>query len=356
MYRWTLHISAYSRLALLYALLLTPALALQMQSVYAIPQVQQRFVQISDSQVNATAVHNMGFSFTDFGSPVGSVTFTYCANSPISEDPCVAPSGLDVAGVVLSSQSGEVGFVLDGSTTTNRIVISRSAVAPTAPTAVSRYAFNNVVNPDSDGSYYVRVQTYSSTDGTGLALEDGGLVFAIVRQFNVTAEVPPYLLFCAAVTIASYDCSSATSFFIDLGEFSTATTRAASSEMIVATNAGYGFTVSLAGTTLTSGNNEIDPLASPAGSNPGVSQFGLNLRANSNPSIGADPAGPGTSVAASGYNSANAYKFASGDAVVSSTTTTDLKKFTVSYIANISDDQNPGIYATTISYIALANF
>jgi hypothetical protein len=357
MQHWIIYKFVHARYLLAGLILFAPILAPALTPIYAIPQVQERFDRISDSQPSAVAIHAFGFRYTDLANPVGSVAFEFCSNSPIVGDACVAPTGLDTSAAGILSQGGEVGFAINGSVTTaNKLVIGRTPSVPSAPNAVSQYQFQNVTNPSVEGSHYVRVQTFSSVDATGAALEDGGVVFSINEMFDVSAEVPPYLKFCTSVTIVNFDCASATSFFIDFGEFSRSQPRSASSEMVVATNAGLGFTISLAGTTLTSGNNTIPIMPVAAASTPGNSQFGLNLRANSNPGIGADPIGPGVANATSQYGTPNLFRFTQGDSIVTSTGTTDNRKFTVSYIANINAAQPGGVYSTTISFIALANF
>jgi hypothetical protein len=202
----------------------------------------------------------------------------------------------------------------------------------------------------------VRIETFTSTDATGADVEQGGVVFAIVPALTVTSIVPPYIRFCASVTIAGYDCSTATSYFIDMGEFSTSNTTRVSSEFVVATNAGYGYSVTMSGTTLTSGNNTIPAIFPGGGSTIGTNQFGVNLRANSTPSIGADPNGLGVGVVALEYNTPNLFRFRSGDTLVTSNNSSDNQKFTVSYVTNINGAQPAGYYATTITYICLANF
>jgi hypothetical protein len=126
--------------------------------------------------------------------------------------------------------------------------------------------------------------------------------------------------------------------------------------MLVATNAPYGLNITSIGNSFTSGNNVIPALASPSSSSIGSSQFGLNLRDNSSPDIGEEPAGIGAASVNPQYNAPNLYKFVNGEAVASSTGTSDFKKFTVSYIVNVSQDQKPGIYSTTLLYNCLANF
>jgi hypothetical protein len=316
--------------------------------------LDDRYVRLTNSAASLPSSYTFGFRLSELSTPVGSISFEFCSNSPIIGDPCVPIAGFDTTTAVFSTQQGEAGFALSGSSTSERIILTRPAALPTGNPA--QYIFTNIANPSADGSYYVRIQTFTSTDATGQDIESGGVVFATVQGLSISTEVPPYLRFCAAVTIVALDCSTATSYLIDLGEFSSSQTAAASSEMLVATNAASGYSITVAGTTLTSGNNIIPALAG-VGSIKGVSQFGINLRSNSNPSIGANPIGPGVGgLVTAGYNSPNAFRFQQGDILVSSPGSSDNQKFTISYITNVSSGQAPGYYATTMTYICLANF
>jgi hypothetical protein len=324
------------------------------QRTFAFAKLQNRFDRLSDGSVSATATHLVGFTYTDTTDPVGSVEIEFCSNDPFPGLPCTAPSGFDLTAATLASQTGETGFVIHPSSTANKIILTR---APSAPGAVAAtYQFDNVVNPDSSGTYYIRLRTFASLDGTGVENEKGGVAFAITEVFNVTTEVPPYLIFCAAITISSLDCSTATSFFMDMGDFRTTATSSGTSQMMAATNAAFGYTISISGTTLTSGNNVIPALSTQTASSTGTSQFGINLRANTNPAVGSNPSGPGSATVTANYNSPNLFRFVSGDAVASASGTNSERLFTISYITNISAAQSPGIYATTVSYICLANF
>ncbi|HTE22649.1 MAG TPA: hypothetical protein VK674_06435 [Candidatus Limnocylindria bacterium] len=358
MRHWLLVAPHVARHLLVPILLLAPVWAIFLPpAVYAIPQVQDRYDKMSSSVPLANATHQMGFRYTDFANPVGSVSFEFCSNSPIVQVVCVPPTGFDISAAVLVSQSGQTGFAIDGaSTTTNKLVLTRAAQTPAPASAGSVYMLSGVTNPVTPGSHYARIQTFASTDGTGLALEDGGLALAILDAFSVSSEVPPYLEFCASVIITGFNCTSATSFFIDLGELSKSSAKVASSQIVGATNAGFGYSVTLAGTTLTSGNNVIPAMAVRAGSSPGTGQFGLNLRANNNPGIGANPAGPGTASPTAEYAAVNQFKFAPGETIITTGTTSDFRKFTVSYLTNAANSQAAGVYATTVSFIALANF
>jgi hypothetical protein len=220
----------------------------------------------------------------------------------------------------------------------------------------SSYTLDNVVNPSADGSYYIRLQTFSSDDASGAETDHGGLAFAINAQVSITAKVPPYLLFCGGVSIPSFDCDTAAGDYINFGNLSSASTSSAQAQLLIATNAGNGYAIDYGGTTLTSGNNIIPALNVADVSRPGVSQFGINLAANQDPAIGLNQQGPGAGSVAPAYAQPNLYKFLANDVVATSTGTSDYTRYTVSYVANISKTQPAGVYASTLTYVALANF
>lgn len=144
---------------------------------------------------------------------------------------------------------------------------------------------------------------------------------------------------------------------IELGELTDSTTGSDSHTMVVSTNAVNGFTITVFGSTLTSGTNSIDALLAAAASSLGSKQFGINLVDNTSPNIGADPIGTAPiGSAATGYDAANQFKFVSGNTVASATNAINQTTFTVSYIANISTDTAGGTYTTTLTYSATANF
>lgn len=313
-----------------------------------------RFDRMSSATVSESATHLIGLTITQPTTDLGSIEIEFCSNNALPGTVCNPPLGFSLTGASLSNQSGNSGFTIHPSSNINRIVLTRISSLPN-PVA-STYQFDNVINPSAIGSYFVRLRTFSSTDATGGSIEEGGIAFAINEMFNVASEVPPYLKFCTGATVTNYDCSTATNFFINLGEFSTGSASSASSEFVTATNAGYGFSVTYNGTTLTSGSNTIPELVPGGGSLPGTSQFGINLRANTNPGVGAEPNGPGTATITPAYIAPNVFRFVSGESIVSTSTTSDNQKFTVSYLVNINGSQPAGVYATTLTFICLANF
>jgi hypothetical protein len=81
----------------------------------------------------------------------------------------------------------------------------------------------------------------------------------------------------------------------------------------------------------------------------------MNLRVNTSPAVGSNPSGVGTGVISPSFSVPNSYFF-NNQVVASSVKSTDFNVFTVSYIVNISGDQQPGIYTTTLTYVAVAAF
>jgi hypothetical protein len=321
-------------------------------------ELSERSLKISDSSAGTHDVtYDASFTLTTPGA-IGSIAIEFCSNSTFVTDPCTAPYGLDALNATIAQQSGATGFQLSPDSTVNELLLTRASVySPAVPVS---YTFQHMVNPTDNGSYYVRVLTYASSDGSGPATDDGGMAFVMQQSISigVSTEIPPYLTFCVADVIPSFthDCSGETGDYIDLGNFDTSHTSSGTTQFMTATNAQSGYSVYVQGDTLTSGNNIISPATADSGSQVGTSQFGINLRANTNPVIGANPDGPGSGIATSNYDKTNLYQYNSGDAIASSLNADDFRRYTVSYIVNIAKSQPVGIYASTFTYICLANF
>jgi hypothetical protein len=319
----------------------------------AAAQLTNRSVRVSSAQPSVVTAHSFLFTYATSVS-VGSLVFEYC-DSPIFEYPCTAPAGLDVTAASLDSQSGNMGFSIDaGNTTPNRLVLTR--LASIAATVASQYDLSNITNPSAAGqTVYVRIATFASIDGSGAYIDNGAVAYAMNAPLSIGAAVPPFLQLCAGVTVSS-NCSSASGDRINLGNLSTSSTKAGTSQLAGGTNSVSGYTVFVQGTTMTSGNNTIKALSTQTPSFPGNNQFGINLRDNSVPNIGANTSGSGSAVPMANYNMANQYKYLNGEAIARSTLPSDYNRMTVSYIININDSQPPGVYASTFTYLATATF
>ncbi len=330
--------------ALLFQYLYTP--------VYS-AELGTRSLKMSDDRISVHSNYLVSITTATAGL-LGSISIQFCSNDAIIGDPCTAPAGFDASSAELSTQTGVTGFAINAASTVNEIILSRSSVF--TPVTQASYLFTGIQNPSSSGSYYARVQTYASNDASGTASDYGAMAFAILNSIGLSTTVPPYLIFCTGVTIPGLNCANATGDYIDFGELTNTHTATGTSQMLAATNANNGYAVTVYGTTMTSGNNVINALSNNDVSRPGIGQFGFNLRANSTPPSGTDPIGPGTGQPTAGYDQQNSYRFNSGDTVLSNSGPENYREYTASYLVNVSGGQAPGIYVTTLTYIALATF
>lgn len=288
--------------------------------------------------------------------PVGSLNLLFC-ESPIPYDPCVAPAGLNVSGAVLNNQTGETGFSVS-SASSNRLMISRASTMISGAGSKSTYVFSNIINPtDETKAFAVRLNSYSSTNATGPFVDFGSVRGQVGEGIVLETQVPPMLIFCVAGQVAE-DCSTTNeNYFTDMGNMSDDATLTAQSEMAVGTNATAGFAVTVEGQPLTAGTNVVDGLTVPTASKTGKNQFGINLVENSELNIGHDPEGIwANAVPSANYSQANMFTYNSGDVVAYSTSVSLIKKFTVSYVVNVSPSLRAGVYTTTLNYIASGRF
>lgn len=312
-----------------------------------------RTLNVTNSVSGGVSNYKISFDISTV-STLGSMLIQFCTLSPNIDDPCIAPIGFSASGATLVDQTGQTGFSLSAGSTINSFILGRTA-APDTVGPVS-YSFNNVVNPRDAGSYFVRIRTYASGTGSGNASDYGAIAFAINSDLTISAEVPPYLIFCTGVSIPDLQCTSAAGDYINFGELSAVRPILGTSQILSGSNAKSGYNVSLSGTTLTSGNNAITALAVADVSRPGTPQFGLNLRANASPNGGSEPNGPGGGSPIGSYNSPNFYSFNPGDVIITTSKPDEMRRFTASYLVNVPKSQAPGVYVSTVTYICLGNF
>ena len=197
-------------------------------------------------------------------------------------------------------------------------------------------------NGDVNSSTFTITDTGSNTDtGTGaVVIETNDIV-------TVTATVNPTLTF--AISSAS----------VALGTITTSTAGKGSHTISVASNASGGFVVTYNGATLTSGTNTIAAYGTTgAASSPGTAGFGINLRVNTTPVIGADvTTNAGTCGYGTNYGTANTFSYqAATTTTITSVTAPADCVYTVSYVGNIATLTAAGSYTTSLTYIATGTF
>lgn len=315
-------------------------------------QLPTRSIKLDQATAGTTDTYRLTFTIPS-AETLGSIQFQFCSESPLIGQPCTLPTGMDITGAVLNAQTGVTDFTIQ-STAGNAIVLTR--IPSSVGAGPVSYTFTGIVDPSNAGSYFARILTFATANATGAYTDYGGLAFSVANNIQITATVPPYLYFCAGVSISGVDCSTATGDYINFGDFSAAIASVAQSQLVAGTNGNTGYSISVNGTTLTSGNNIITPMISQDVSRPGVSQFGINLRANVDPQVGQDPQGLGVGQATVGYDTPNKYKFTSADVVALAPAPDEARKYTVSYITNVDKNQAAGTYVSTLTYIATAGF
>ncbi len=339
-------------------ILLTALLILAVPVVFSFNNVNslsmfQKSITVANPLPSVTTSHSFSFNVPSNAS-VGSIEFEYCLNNAFAGTPCTVPTAINVSGAVIASQVGITGFSVHGSTSANRLVLTKapSVVGP----ALAQYQFNNMINPsDAETSIYVRIATFSSIDGTGARVDEGGVVWSTSGGIGAVGFVPPYMTFCVGITV-SLNCSSTSGSFIDIGQLNSSSTKSTTTQFAVATNDPDGYNIFTLGTTMTSGTNIINSSSSSQPSITGSSQFGINLKDNSSPDIGAEKAGVGSGNPSANYAIPNQYAYSNGANIASSSLSTEFNLFTVSYIVNVNDTQPAGRYNTTITYLAVASF
>jgi hypothetical protein len=127
-----------------------------------------------------------------------------------------------------------------------------------------------------------------------------------------------------------------------------------------------GYAVTVLGTSLYNGSHYLTNLATDTASAAGTEQFGINLVANTSPSVGANPiqvpssnfsygvAGDGIT---SAYATPNLFRYNNGEVIASSNRDSGITDYTISFIANISGATNVTFnYSTELILIATGTF
>jgi len=220
-----------------------------------------------------------------------------------------------------------------------------SCILAEVRTSENYMILDDSINPGSgtgSSANFYEEGTFGET-GAGPAWSDNYGIWGGFHYYG-GSEVPPMLYF------------SISDDSVDLGTLVPTQVKYGTAAFEAASNATHGYVIYAEGDGLESGSNVIDSMTTPATSSPGTEQFGMNLVANTNPSVGANPSG-GTGVAGTGYGTTNNFKFVSGDLFAETTAPDeDVTYFTMSIIANISNETPPGIYQAVTTLTATGRY
>lgn len=333
-------------------------------------QITSRKLTLGTSAPSGIGSYTFNFTVPTTGTTLRGIKFLVCTNAAGT---CTTPTGWSSTaggGATLASQPTNAGsgWVIDNNTA--YVGITNTTGQTVSGGGVLTVQFNNVTNPSTTGSFYVRISTFNG--GSYATQVDTGTVAAsTATQIQLTGIMPESLIFCTGLTITSNDCSTATGSTANFGYFGPTFTAATSSVMAASTNAASGYVITVNGATLTSGSNTIAAFTSPTAPTHGVAGFGLNVVANSGiasfyngtdmvpqTGFGSAVTGPGVNgAAATGYNTADQFKFVTGNTVASSGgALSDTNTFTVSYVADVPGNQPAGTYTATMTYICTATY
>ncbi len=306
---------------------------------------------LSTNKIGVVANHTITFT-TPTGVAAGeTITVTFPAGWTMGSvdyaDMDVSDDGSDLTLAATASGStwgaavsGQVITFTSGTGTIGASSVIEIQIGTNAASGV-----NQITNSSSTGSHTIAIG--------GTQADSGSLAVALVTdpQVDVTANVDESL------TLAL----SATS--INFGTLTSSATGSGTMTLTVNTNASSGYNITYQATALTH-TNATDTIAaySSAASSAGTEGWGINLKNNATPNVGAEPAstaGSGTPTPAANYNTADTFH------IVTSGTTTGLASaagtaqddvYTVSYVANVSAVTESGDYSGTIDYQIYATF
>lgn len=350
-----------------------------------------------------SGVVNHLFSFDISNQTFRTIKLEYCTTAaPVTNGiQCDPPTGLSLTSRPATFGLGNGDATLNSLTNVSANVAVFVAntdqtvsnnTAPTPGPNVINLRIDNIVNPSAyNETFFVRISTHISTDGTGPDIDYGTVAASTARPIVLTGIMPESLVFCTGETVGKTggvpDCTQTSDGNIEFDRlFNPNETALATSQMAASTNAGNGYSITVNGPTLTSGSNTILPMANANSSDPpaylqyGVSQFGMNLVKNE--ATGTIPASPtplpvptvlvGDDIdlpsnttnrkakAATNYDVPDYYKYYTGNVVAASNDGgaggSDLQIYTVSYVVNVPGSQPAGGYATTLTYICTGLF
>jgi hypothetical protein len=320
-------------------------------------QITGRKLTISKSNPassNPTTNYEFTMNVPSIGTSIKSIAAEICTTASTA---CVKPTGFSGSSANMGTVSGLAGTWADESIDGTLKMKNSIGSLPSNPIV---FTFTDVQNPTTPNqqTFFARVTTYSD-DSYATSIDYGVVAASTANLMNITGQVDEVLVFCVGTSgITTTSCDGVTGTNVDLGKLSSTSTSTGTSLIGINTNANGGYVITYAGNTLTdsSSSNTITNMSTAASSTFGTEQFGMNLVSNTTPNVGYMPDGAGLANPFTGYSTTNVFKFLSGDVIVSRSSSDDFRRFTVSYIANISGVTEAGTYMTSLDYVGTCTF
>ena len=146
----------------------------------------------------------------------------------------------------------------------------------------------------------------------------------------------------------------------NLGELTTEKTGAKTMQVHIRNYLTGGYRLMLVGDSPKYGARKLNTPTTPTDSRPGTEQFGVNVVANTVPTVGANPVlqggGNGASLVTSNYNTANKFMYVPGQVLAETQANSGGAEFTVSMIVNISNSTPAGKYTGDFAAVVVPYF
>lgn len=275
------------------------------------------------------------FNFTS--KTIGTVTFTHGATT-----------GLENTETLAASATGSAwGAAFSG--TQNRVL---TLTAPTDGVGAASLAANDkvIISYDSTNSTNPSSGTSYATAISGAFGDTGTITVNILTddQVSVSATVAQSITFSISDNSIGFGTLSSSAAQYATGDTAGDSSEVEAHTLVVGTNASNGYTMTLNGSTLTSGANTISAIGSSnTASSAGSEQFGLRMTASGGSGAVTAP------YAASGFAFDSA---AFPDQIASASGSSANTTYSVRYLANITSNTEAGSYSATLNYVATANF
>lgn len=204
------------------------------------------------------------------------------------------------------------------------------------------------------------------------SLDSGGTFDAMSPNYNLRGSIgdlsagnatsPNYQLWSGYTTSEEeYLEFVVTGATLDFGVLDTGLTSTATATFYVRSYLSNGYVVTTDADPPTNATHQLAPMTGGGAAAPGTEQFGINLVDNSSPNIGANPSQYpdstfGFGYAASGYDTADSFRYNKGDIVARADTSSGRTDYTMSYIMNISNVTPGGVYTMLHTLVATATY
>jgi len=307
---------------------------------------------LSSQKVNTLANHDIQFT-----SPTGvasgqTIIITFPADFSI--DAALTFTDIDVLddAVQLTLAAAPSGATWGAVRTSGTVITLTNGTTPVGAGSVMRIKIGTNATNQSVG---VKQITNTTTNGakaiaiSGTFTDTGTITVQILTddQVAVTATVDQSLTFSISDNAIGFGSLSSSAACFASPSPACSASEIEAHNIIVGTNAGSGYTMTVNGTTLTSGAFTISANAANTASTVGVEQFGL--RATATGGVGAVVA----PYAAAGFAFDSA---AFPDQLATAAGPSANTTYSVRYIANIAPQTEAGSYSATLTYVATANF